>query len=49
MAQTGDPTRTGSGGESVYGKQFKDEFHSRLRFTHRGLLAMASTGPDTNA
>ena len=49
MAQTGDPTGTGKGGSSVYpGGQFKDEFHSRLRFTHRGLLGMASTGPDTN-
>ena len=49
MAQTGDPTGTGKGGESVYGANFKDEFHGRLRFTHRGLLAMATTGPDTNA
>ena len=48
MAQTGDPTGTGKGGESVFGSKFKDEFHSRLRFTHRGLIAMASEGPDTN-
>ena len=48
MAQTGDPTGTGRGGESIYGECFKDEFHGRLRFTHRGLLGMASTGPDTN-
>ena len=48
MAQTGDPTSTGNGGESIYGKQFKDECHGRLRFTHRGLLGMASSGPDTN-
>ena len=41
MAQTGDPTGTGLGGESVYGATFKDEFHGRLRFTHRGLLGMA--------
>ena len=49
MAQTGDPTGTGTGGESAFGSQFKDEFHGRLRFTHRGLLGMASTGPNTNA
>eukprot|EP00842_Homolaphlyctis_polyrhiza_P006717 jgi/Hompol1/7046/HPOL_000467-RA len=43
IVQTGDPTGTGTGGESIY-----DEFHSRLRFSHRGLLAMANTGPNTN-
>ena len=48
MAQTGDPTGTGKGGESIFGGTFKDEFHGRLRFTHRGLLGMASSGPDTN-
>jgi peptidyl-prolyl cis-trans isomerase SDCCAG10 len=48
MAQTGDPTGTGTGGESVFGTPFKDECHGRLRFTHRGLLAMASSGPNTN-
>jgi peptidyl-prolyl cis-trans isomerase SDCCAG10 len=48
MAQTGDPTGTGTGGESVYGGNFKDEFNQRLRFTHRGLLGMASSGPNTN-
>jgi len=48
MAQTGDPTGTGTGGDSSFGGHFKDEVHGRLRFTHRGLLAMASSGPDTN-
>lgn len=48
MAQTGDPTGSGKGEESVYGGTFKDEIHGRLRFTHRGLLAMASSGPNTN-
>ena len=39
MLQGGDPTGTGSGGESIYdGGSFPDEFHSRLRFTHRGLV-----------
>ena len=33
--QAGDPTGTGTTSESVYGKPFKDEFHSRLRFSHR--------------
>ena len=37
------------GGESIYGEPFKDEFHSRLRFTHRGLVAMANGGKDDNS
>lgn len=39
MVQGGDPTGTGTGGESIYGGPFADEFHSRLRFSHRGLVA----------
>lgn len=34
----GDPTGTGNGGESIYGRPFKDEFHSRLKFNHRQAL-----------
>jgi peptidyl-prolyl cis-trans isomerase SDCCAG10 len=48
IAQTGDPTGTGSGGESVFGRPFEDEFHSRLRFSHRGLVAMAGDAPNSN-
>ncbi|XP_066471984.1 spliceosome-associated protein CWC27 homolog isoform X5 [Tiliqua scincoides] len=48
IVQGGDPTGTGSGGESVYGVPFKDEFHSRLRFNRRGLVAMANAGPHDN-
>eukprot|EP00775_Hariotina_reticulata_P003713 gene3713-3976_t len=49
MAQTGDPTGTGEGGESIYGGPFKDEFHSRLRFNHRGLVACANkNSPHSN-
>ncbi|KAJ3142611.1 Peptidyl-prolyl isomerase cwc27, partial [Irineochytrium annulatum] len=48
IAQGGDPTGTGSGGESIYGEPFADESHSRLRFSHRGILAMANTGRNTN-
>jgi peptidyl-prolyl cis-trans isomerase SDCCAG10 len=44
MIQTGDPTNTGSGGESTYGGTFKDEFHSRLKFNVRGRVAMANAG-----
>ncbi|KAH9329498.1 hypothetical protein KI387_001606, partial [Taxus chinensis] len=36
-------------GESIYGSPFADEFHSRLRFKHRGLVACANAGsPNTN-
>lgn len=48
IVQGGDPTGTGTGGESVYGHPFKDEFHSRLRFVRRGLVAMANSGKDDN-
>lgn len=44
MVQGGDPTGTGTGGESIYGGPFSDEFHSRLRFNHRGLVACANAG-----
>ena len=49
MIQGGDPTGTGDGGESIYGRPFKDEFHSRLKFNHRGLVACANqNAPNTN-
>uniref|UniRef100_A0A8C5PFV3 Spliceosome-associated protein CWC27 homolog n=1 Tax=Leptobrachium leishanense TaxID=445787 RepID=A0A8C5PFV3_9ANUR len=48
IIQGGDPTGTGTGGESIYGKPFRDEFHSRLRFNRRGLVAMANAGPHDN-
>lgn len=38
-----------AGGECVYGTPFKDEFHSRLKFNHRGLVACANANaPHTN-
>ncbi|CDZ96204.1 Peptidyl-prolyl cis-trans isomerase [Phaffia rhodozyma] len=42
MIQTGDPTGTGYGGESFYGEPFEDEPHQRLKFSRRGLVAMAN-------
>ncbi|XP_010586470.1 spliceosome-associated protein CWC27 homolog isoform X2 [Loxodonta africana] len=48
IVQGGDPTGTGAGGDSIYGAPFKDEFHSRLRFNRRGLVAMANAGPHDN-
>lgn len=38
-----------AGGESIYGSVFPDEFHSRLRFNHRGVVACANAGtPHSN-
>uniref|UniRef100_A0ACB8EQJ0 Uncharacterized protein n=1 Tax=Sphaerodactylus townsendi TaxID=933632 RepID=A0ACB8EQJ0_9SAUR len=48
IVQGGDPTGTGSGGESIYGAPFKDEFHSTISFNRRGLVAMANAGPHDN-
>ena len=48
MIQGGDPTGTGRGGESVWGKPFEDEFSPDLKFDKPGLLAMANAGPNTN-
>ncbi|PKM56871.1 MAG: peptidylprolyl isomerase [Firmicutes bacterium HGW-Firmicutes-3] len=46
MIQGGDPTGTGSGGESIWGEPFEDEFG--LLFPYRGALCMANSGPATN-
>ncbi|GLT97244.1 hypothetical protein SLE2022_148170 [Rubroshorea leprosula] len=49
LVQGGDPTGSGTGGESIYGAPFSDEFHSRLRFNHRGIVACANAGsPHSN-
>eukprot|EP01138_Halocafeteria_seosinensis_P015969 gb/GECG01016297.1/.p1 GENE.gb/GECG01016297.1/~~gb/GECG01016297.1/.p1 ORF type:complete len:519 (+),score=107.91 gb/GECG01016297.1/:1-1557(+) len=49
LIQGGDPTGTGTGGESIYGEPFRDEIHTRIRFNHRGQLAMANANkPHTN-
>eukprot|EP00250_Pteridium_aquilinum_P017050 c23429_g1_i3 orf=719-1915(+) len=48
MIQGGDPTGTGKGGESIWGKPFKDEFNSKLLHTGRGIISMANSGPHTN-
>lgn len=48
MIQGGDPTGTGRGGESSFGKPFGDEVSPSLTFSKPGLLAMANAGPNTN-
>ena len=48
MIQGGDPTGTGRGGESIWGKAFEDEFTPNAVFDKAGILAMANAGPNTN-
>lgn len=49
IAQTGDPTGSGEGGESIYGPEgFKTEIHSRLHFNRRGMVAMACDSSKLN-
>lgn len=48
MIQTGDPTGTGAGGESIWKKAFEDEFRADVTFNKPGLVAMANAGPSTN-
>ncbi len=47
MIQGGDPTGTGTGGESIYGGAFEDEFSPNL-YNFRGALSMANSGMNTN-
>lgn len=48
MAQGGDITnKNGTGGMSIYGHKFEDE-KIWYPHTHRGILSMANSGPDTN-
>ena len=47
MIQGGDPLGTGTGGESIWGGSFEDEFTPELH-NLRGALSMANAGPNTN-
>jgi cyclophilin family peptidyl-prolyl cis-trans isomerase len=46
MIQTGDPTGTGTGGESAFGADFADEINDHKIVA--GSVAMANRGPNTN-
>jgi len=48
MIQGGDPTGTGMGGASLWGKVFDNEVRSDVKFDAKGKLAMANAGPNTN-
>lgn len=49
MIQGGDPTGTGRGGESIWGKNFEDEIEGPLKHDARGTLSMANKGKNTNS
>lgn len=49
LVQTGDPLNNGLGGESIWDEPFEDEISQRLRFSRRGIVAMASAGKNLNA
>ena len=41
MVQTGDPTGIGTGGESLWGGEFEDEFHPKLKVSHQVFKGVA--------
>jgi len=49
MIQGGDPTGTGRGGQSCWGKPFNDEFDGPMTHEARGTISMANKGKNTNS
>ena len=49
MLQGGDPTASGKGGQSVWGKNFADEFEGPQSHDARGVVSMANKGKNTNS
>jgi peptidyl-prolyl cis-trans isomerase-like protein 2 len=49
MIQGGDPSGTGRGGTSIWGKNFQDEFEGPLTHNARGIMSMANKGKNTNS
>lgn len=47
MIQGGDPTGTGTGGDSIWNTTFEDEFSDEVHH-YKGALSMANRGPNTN-
>ena len=47
IIQTGDPTGTGTGGNSIWELPFNDEFSDRLHH-YSGALSMVNSGSNTN-
>ncbi|CAG8444879.1 5545_t:CDS:10 [Acaulospora morrowiae] len=48
MIQTGDPLGDGTGGESIWGNEFEDEFNKDLKHDRPYTVSMANAGLNTN-
>jgi len=48
MIQGGDPNGNGTGGQSIWGGTFDDEFNENYKFDSAGVMAYANRGPNTN-
>ncbi|CAL5228960.1 g12192 [Coccomyxa viridis] len=48
MLQTGDPLGDGTGGQSIWGGEFEDEFSRNLRHDRPFTVSMANAGPNSN-
>lgn len=48
MIQCGDPLGDGTGGTSIWNKEFEDEIHPDLRHDRPYTVSMANAGPNTN-
>jgi peptidyl-prolyl cis-trans isomerase-like protein 2 len=48
VLQGGDPTGTGMGGVSYFGRSFEDEFNPKLMHKGKGILSMANSGKNSN-
>ena len=48
MVQTGDPEGDGTGGVSMWGEEFEDEFNRNLKHDRPFTLSMANAGPNSN-
>lgn len=49
MLQGGDPTGTGKGGKSCWGRNFQDEIEGPASHNARGVVSMANKGKNTNS